>query len=99
MGGNPVNNNGAKAMKTVRSATLLGVLSLIGSPVLAGDLADTIHKAIEHNPDVLVSQDDARAISQNVREAKAGYLPRVDVYAGVGGEKSDNLSTLAATGK
>lgn len=99
MGGNPVNNNGAKAMKTVRSATLLGVLSLAGSQVMAGDLTDTIHKAIEHNPDVLVSQDDARAISQNVREAKAGYLPRVDVYAGVGGEKSDNLSTLAATGK
>ena len=86
-------------MKTVRSATLLGALSLVGSPVLAGDLSDSIHKAIVHNPDVLVTQDDARAIEQNVREAKAGYLPRVDVYAGVGGEKSDNTSTLAATGR
>lgn len=86
-------------MKTVRSVTLLGVLSLAGSPVLAGDLVDTIHKAIEHNPDVLVTQDDARAIAQNVREAKAGYLPRVDVNAGIGGEKSDNLSTLNATGR
>ncbi|GAB4357740.1 MAG: type I protein secretion system protein AggA [Immundisolibacter sp.] len=86
-------------MKTVRSVTLLGVLSLAGSPVLAGDLVDTIHKAIEHNPDVLVTQDDRRAIEQNVREAKAGYLPRVDVYAGIGGEKSDNSSTLAATGE
>ena len=86
-------------MKPVRSAALAGVLSLVGMPVLAGDLADTIHKAIEHNPDVLVTQDDRNAIEQNVREAKAGYLPRVDVYAGIGGEKSDNTSTLAATGR
>lgn len=86
-------------MKTVRSAALLGALSLVGSPVMAGDLSDSIHKAIVHNPDVLVTQDDARAIEQDVREAKAGYLPRVDVYAGVGGEKSDNTSTLAATGR
>ncbi|WP_323760356.1 TolC family outer membrane protein, partial [Immundisolibacter sp.] len=77
----------------------LGALSLVGSPVMAGDLTESIHKAIVHNPDVLVTQDDARAIEQNVREAKAGYLPRVDVYAGVGGEKSDNSSTLGATGK
>ncbi|MFZ3084249.1 TolC family protein, partial [Rhodoferax ferrireducens] len=68
-------------MKTVRSAALLGALSLVGSPVMAGDLSDSIHKAIVHNPDVLVTQDDARAIEQDVREAKAGYLPRVDVYA------------------
>ena len=81
------------------SVALLGVLSLTGTPVFAGDLADTIHKAIVHNPDVLVQQDDRNAIEQNVREAKAGYLPRVDVNAGVGGEKSDNASTLAETGK
>ncbi|WP_372718912.1 TolC family outer membrane protein [Immundisolibacter sp.] len=86
-------------MKVVRSITLIGVLILIGSPAIAGDLAATVRKAIEHNPDVLITQDDKRAIEQDVREAKAGYLPRVDVSAGVGGEKSDNTSTMAATGK
>jgi len=86
-------------MNSKYSVALAGVLSLTGGPLLAGDLADTVHKAIAHNPDVLVTQDDQRAIEQNVREAKAGYLPRVDVNAGIGGEKSDNASTLGATGR
>lgn len=86
-------------MNSKYSVALAGVLSLTGGPLLAGDLADTVHKAIAHNPDVLVTQDDRRAIEQNVREAKAGYLPRVDVSAGMGGEKSDNASTLGATGR
>lgn len=86
-------------MKPKNSLALLGVLSLSGTPVLAGDLTDTVHKAIVHNPDVLVTQDDRNAIEQNVREAKAGYLPRVDLNAGIGGEKSDNTSTLGATGR
>jgi adhesin transport system outer membrane protein len=86
-------------MKTGYRATLVGAVALISSPVMAGDLAGTVHKAILHNPDVLVNQDDRNSIEQNVREAKAGYLPRVDVNAGVGGEKSDNASTLFETGK
>ena len=81
------------------SVALAGVLSLTGGPLWAGDLTDTVRKAIVYNPDVLVTQDDRRAIEQNVREAKAGYLPRVDVNAGIGGEKSDNTSTLGATGR
>ncbi|MDD3652518.1 TolC family outer membrane protein [Immundisolibacter sp.] len=80
-------------------AALVGALSLAGTQVHAGDITDTVHKAIVYNPDVLVTQEDRNAIEQNVREAKAGYLPRVDVYAGVGGEKSDNASTLGETGK
>jgi adhesin transport system outer membrane protein len=86
-------------MKSKCSVTLLGVLSLSSGPLLAGDLNDTVHKAIVYNPDVLVTQDDRQAIEQNVREAKAGYLPRVDLNAGIGGEKSDNTSTLGATGR
>lgn len=79
-------------------AALVGALSLAGLPAHAGDLTETVRKAIVYNPDVLVTQEDRSAIEQNVREAKAGYLPRVDVYAGVGGEQSDNASTRAATG-
>lgn len=86
-------------MNSKYSVALAGVLSLTAGPVLAGDLADTVHKAIAYNPDVLVTQDDRRAIEQNVRGAKAGYLPRVDLNAGIGGEKSDNASTLGATGR
>lgn len=86
-------------MKPVRSVALAGVFSIIGAPAFAEDLVDTIHKAIVHNPDVLVTQDDRNAIEQDVREAKSGYLPRVDVNAGVGGEKAVNASTEAATRK
>lgn len=86
-------------MKIVYRATLVGAMAVIGSPVMAGDLTSTVQKAVIHNPDVLVNRDDRNAIEQDVREAKAGYLPRVDLNAGIGAEKSDNASTLAATGK
>lgn len=72
---------------------------LASSGALAQDMPETMRKALEHNPEVLITVDDRNAIEQEIRAGWAGYLPRVDVFAGVGGERSNNPSTRAATGK
>ena len=65
----------------------------------AEPLAYYVSEALDFNPEVGIVQNNQLAILQERRRAFAGYLPRVDVYAGVGGERSNNPSTRAATGK
>ena len=82
------------------SGGVLGILGVLaGSTAGAEDLPTSMRKALEHNPDVLITVDDRNAIEQEIRAGWAGYLPRVDVFAGVGGERSNNPSTRASTGK
>lgn len=75
------------------------LLGLLAGGALAQDLPETMRKALEHNPEVLITVDDRNAIEQEIRAGWAGYLPRVDVFAGIGGERSNNPSTRASTGK
>lgn len=59
--------------------------------------ADTIEDSINHalytNPDVGVVQADRQAIDQELRQARALYLPSVDLRAATGPEYSNTTST------
>jgi outer membrane protein, adhesin transport system len=67
--------------------TLLGYLSLTISYV-AAESATTVHdaavQAIESNPDVQASWHAFKAATAQVSEARAGYLPSVDLAAATG---------------
>jgi outer membrane protein, adhesin transport system len=75
------------------------VLGSLAVSAGATTLEESMRKALEHNPDVLVTVDDRNAIEQEMRAGWAGYLPRVDLFAGIGGERSNNPSTRGATGR
>ena len=63
---------------------------------LATSLQETVHGAIENNPEIDIVKTSRRAIDQELRQARAGYLPSLDLRAGAGPEWSDNPTTRAA---
>ena len=67
-------------------------------PVFAqgDDLAGVVAEALSTNPDVAEARDRWLARREEVREAVGGFLPSVDLNAGIGYEYTDSPSTRAA---
>ncbi len=67
--------------------------------VMSTGHALTLREAIQHawrsNPDVLQQGSEYQARQHEVKQAKSGYLPSIDITAGIGYERSDNNSTRA----
>lgn len=47
-------------------------------------LQDTINQALSHSPAVKREEESVKMQRQNVRQAKTGYLPKLDVQASGG---------------
>ncbi len=80
-------------MKTkIIKATIL--LVSISSPL---SIAETLQQAVQHtidkNPSMLSVVAEQRAVSHEVRQAKAGYLPTLDLSLGGGWERTSNTTT------
>jgi len=58
-------------------------------------LESAVKKALVSNPDVFIQVNERRARNEEVQRAKAGYLPTLDLNAGIGSERSRNASTRA----
>ncbi|MDN3639306.1 TolC family outer membrane protein [Simiduia curdlanivorans] len=84
-------------MKFIRS--LIIGLPLLGTAsfVHALSLEDAVRQTLESHPEVLAAQHELNSRKAEVSLAKAGYLPKVDVTAGVGYEETRNPSTLDET--
>lgn len=67
--------------------------SLLPSALSATSLEDSILLALKTNPDVGIVQANRRAIDQEVRQARALYLPSVDLRAAAGPEYTNSLAT------
>ncbi|MEM8948695.1 MAG: TolC family outer membrane protein [Pseudomonadota bacterium] len=77
-----------------------GLIALAGvlTPVItasADTLEDSILRALSFNPDVGVVQSDRRAIDQELRQARALYLPSIDLRAAIGPEFTNSTGTRA----
>jgi adhesin transport system outer membrane protein len=83
-------------MRTTRSCWLLAPLwlaLLACSSAGAETLRDAIERAVRTNPEVLAAGNRRLAADEAVKEARAGYLPRVDVTAGFGRERLNDLNS------
>jgi len=79
-------------------ALIIGVLgSLVLAPATAVTLNEAVMTAIKTNPDVLAAISERQAVSQEVRQARAGYLPTVDLAVGTGFESTDSPITRSGT--
>ncbi len=58
-------------------------------------LESAVKKALASNPDVLIQVNERLSRNEEVERAKAGYLPTLDLNAGIGSERSRNSSTRA----
>ncbi|KWR75298.1 TolC family outer membrane protein [Cupriavidus sp. IDO] len=59
----------------------------------AQTLQEAVEQAVRTNPDVLATTYHRLAADQGLKQARAGYLPRVDVGAGIGRERLDSTDT------
>lgn len=72
---------------SVLGLTLLGVVGTVQAN--SGTVKETVLEALEHNPDVQASWHVFKASRQDVRAARAGYLPQVDLSASAGKVRRD----------
>ncbi|MFK0569824.1 TolC family outer membrane protein [Endozoicomonas sp.] len=77
-------------------STLAAVV--LSTSVQADSLLDAVNETLATNPEVLIRTTAADARGDEVTMARAGYLPRVDLTAGIGYENSRNSTTLANSG-
>lgn len=61
----------------------------------AGTLEEVVAQGLSSNPEVKQAIHARNAIYQEVRQAKAGYLPSVDLSGGIGYEWTNNTTTRA----
>lgn len=78
-------------------AVLLAGISLLTANSQADTLIQVIERTLETHPEVLFNQYNRLAAEEGIAQAKAGYLPRVQVSGGYGREYSDNATTRLAT--
>jgi adhesin transport system outer membrane protein len=77
------------------------VPALLGMPhalAKGADLQDVVSEALSSNPDVAEARNQWRARREEVRRAEGGFLPSVDLNAGIGYESTDSPSTRARDG-
>lgn len=67
--------------------------ALAASFVQAQSLPEAMQKALEVHPEIQAGVNSRIAADYQLRAAKGGYLPRVDVLAGYGREGTDSPST------
>jgi outer membrane protein, adhesin transport system len=86
--------------RSLRVALRLGVgacvLAALSGTAGAQSLEEAMRIALRSNPEVLSSGFSREAANQDLRQARAGYLPQVDIRAGYGRQWSDNNSTRLA---
>jgi adhesin transport system outer membrane protein len=61
----------------------------------AQTLKQAVEQAVRSNPEVRASTNHRLAADEGLKQARAGYWPRVDVNAGIGRERLDNVNSRA----
>ncbi len=83
-------------VKTLTKLSSMGVIVgsiFLSTSVFAESLESVVQHSIKTNPTVLISTKIQKASDQTVKEAKSRYYPVLDVFGGVGRERSDNINT------
>lgn len=73
-------------------------LAISCSQLQAMTLTDAIQSTVETHPQIQASQNARLSADEEVKVAKGGYLPSVDVLAGYGRQNFDSPTTRGLTG-
>lgn len=74
-------------------AASLGLGLAFSAASSAETLAEAVHTALRSNPEVGVAKHAQTTIEHEIRAARGGYLPTIDLEAGTGYERSNNTTT------
>ena len=75
--------------RTFELAALFVALGTLPHSVNATTLSEAVNTALSTNPQIARADANSRAAGYDVRQARGGYLPSVDVNSSVGWESSD----------
>lgn len=82
---------------TIAALAVLPCLGLcVSTQIQAEPIKEVVENVLRTNPDVLASTSHRRSADEEVRVAKGGYLPKVDLILGYGRERTDDPSTRRA---
>lgn len=76
--------------RSVIAGVLLGTVS---TATFSATLEEVVAQGLSENPDVQRVINARNAVYQEVRQARAGYLPKLDFAAGIGYEWTNNSTT------
>lgn len=83
--------------RTITALAVLPCLSLfISAQLQAEPLKEVVENVIKTNPDVLASTKHRSSVEEEVKGARGGYLPKVDLTLGYGKERTDSSFTRSA---
>jgi adhesin transport system outer membrane protein len=72
--------------------------ALAASCVQADTLPEAMQRAMDVHPEIQAGVNGRMSADYQLKAAKGGYLPRVDILAGYGREGTDSVTTRAAGG-
>jgi adhesin transport system outer membrane protein len=82
----------SKILFSIKTKLRLGILCLstaYGAPLQAQSLEQAVAMALDSHPDIRQSFARFKSKEEDVNQARAGYLPTIDLTAGYGAEYSD----------
>jgi adhesin transport system outer membrane protein len=82
-----------KPNRVLPAALFAAANTLFCCAASADTLRDAVDQAVHSNPDVLASTSRRQQAGEGVKQARAGYLPRLDVSLGRGREWLDSPDT------
>ena len=82
--------------KHIRVLTSLSLPLLFANSVSAATLEQAVKDSLLWHPQVSASVNSRYSADEDLRAAKGGYLPTLNLSAGTGWEQTDNSSTRAA---
>lgn len=80
-------------MKSTKIIMTAALYIASASTLLATTLEEAVDATIKTNPDVLAASNQRNAVAEEVKQARAGYLPTIDLAIGTGYESTDNTLT------
>ena len=72
------------------------LLALASANVQAMSITEAVQSAVDYHPQVSSNRNSKLSADEDVKFARGGYFPTVDLVAGYGRQRSDNTTTRAA---
>lgn len=83
-------------MKNRKILAALGISCLglaLSAPLKAQPLKDAVEQTLQTSPDVLSTAHRRLSIDQEIKQARGGYFPKIDLNLGYGRERTDSPTT------
>lgn len=80
-------------MRVLNPLTSAVLLALACANAQAMSLQEAVQSAVDYHPEIRSAANSRLSADEDVKQARGGYFPSVDLVAGYGRERSDNINT------